>query len=110
MVDNSENESDCEYSKGEHERGNDDTEDEGVPNTMIVVRHAEDTPPFIRALHLEVMHAPEFPEYANMVSGYIANGEFHVGMIFSDQEAVIRIVKNYSIFRSMDYKVQSQNE
>ena len=41
----------------------------GGPNVAIVVQHAEDTPPFMRALHFEAMHAPKFPEYSNMVSG-----------------------------------------
>ena len=75
MVDNSEGESDGEYSEGEHESGYDDTEDEGGLNTAIAVQHAEDTPLFMRTLHLEAMHALEFPEYTNIVSGYVANGE-----------------------------------
>ena len=105
MVDNSEDESDAEYSEGEHESGDDDTDDEGGLNTTIATQHAEDTPPFMRALHLEAMHTPEFPEYANMVSGYVADGEFHAGMIFSDREVVVQAVKNYSLSRSVDYKV-----
>ena len=51
------------------------------------------------------MHAPKFPEYENMVSGYVADGEFHTGMIFSNQKVVVRVVKNYNISRSLDYKV-----
>ena len=86
MVDNSEGESDGEYSEWEHESGSNDTDDEGGPNIAIAVQHTEDTPPFMRALHLEAMHAPEFPEYANMVSGNAADGEFYSGMIFSDRE------------------------
>ena len=105
LTDNSEGESDAEYSKGKHESGSDDTDDEGGPNTAIAIQHAEDTPPFMRALHLKVMHAPEFSEYANMVSGNVVDGEFDGGMIFNDREAVVHSVKNYSISRSVDYKV-----
>ena len=89
MVDNSEGENDAEYSKGEHESGGDDIDDEGGPNTAIAAQHAENTPPFMQALHLEAMHASWFPEYANMVSDYAVGGEFHDGMIFSDRETVV---------------------
>ena len=59
----------------------------------------------MRTLHLEGIHALEFLEYANMVSGYVVDSEFHAGMIFNDRKAVILVVKNYSISRSVDYKV-----
>ena len=106
MVDNSESESDGENSEGEHESGGgDDTDDERGPNTVVADQHIEDTPPFMRTLHLEAMHTPEFPEYANMVSSNAPDGEFYSGMIFNDREAVVRAVKNYNISRSVDYKV-----
>ena len=89
MVDNSEGKNDGEYSEGEHESGDDDTDDKGGPNTAIAVQHVEDTPPFMMALHLEVMHSHEFVEYANMVIGYVVDDEFHGGMIFSDREAIV---------------------
>ena len=76
MVDNSEGESDGKYSEGKYEIGGDDTDNDGGPNTTITVQHAEDTPSFIQALHLEAMHAPKFPKYANIVNGYVADGEF----------------------------------
>ena len=89
MVDNSEGESDGEYTKGKHESGGDDTDDEGGPNTIIAIQHVEDTPSFMQALHIEAMHASEFPEYANIVSGNVADGEFYGGMMFNDQEAIV---------------------
>ena len=102
---NSEGESEAEYSEGEHESGGDDTDDEGGPNTAIAAQRAENTPLFMRALHFQAIHTPKFPEYVNMVSGYVANEEFHGGMIFSNREVIVRAVKNYSISRSVDYKV-----
>ena len=89
MVDNSEGENDGEYLEEKHESGGDDTNDEGGPNTTITVQHTKDTPPFMQALHLEAMHAPEFPEYANMVNGNVADGEFYSGMILSNREAIV---------------------
>ena len=59
----------------------------------------------MQALHLKAMYALEFSEYVNIVSGYVADGEFHAGMIFSDREAIVQAVKNYSLSRSVDYKV-----
>ena len=40
-----------------------------------------------------------------MASGYVVDGESHIGMQFNDQETIIRVVKNYNISRSVDYKV-----
>ena len=43
----------------------------------------------MRALDLDAIGAPEFPEYVNMVGGYVADGELCIGMEFSDREAVV---------------------
>ncbi|QHO04778.1 uncharacterized protein DS421_13g443080 [Arachis hypogaea] len=56
-------------------------------------------PSFMRVLDLEAMHVPEFPEYMSV------DGEFAVGMEFSFREFVIRAMKEYSIRRSVDYRV-----
>ncbi|RYQ89454.1 hypothetical protein Ahy_B09g096091 isoform M [Arachis hypogaea] len=56
-------------------------------------------PSFMRVLDLEAMHVPEFPEYMSV------DGEFAVGMEFSSRESVIRAMKEYSIRRSVDYRV-----
>ena len=71
----------------------------------MAVQHVEDSPPFMRALHLETIHTFEFPEYANMASGYATNCELYVGMQFNDRETVVRAFKTYNISRSMDYKL-----
>ena len=55
----------------------------------MAVHHTEDAPHFKRTLHLEVTHAPEFLEYVNMASDYIAHGELHVRMQFNDREAIL---------------------
>ncbi|RYR47620.1 hypothetical protein Ahy_A07g033563 [Arachis hypogaea] len=54
---------------------------------------------FMRVLDLEAMHAPEFPEYMS------ADGEFAVGIEFSSREAVIKAMKEYTLRRSVDYRV-----
>ncbi|RYQ88650.1 hypothetical protein Ahy_B09g095721 isoform C [Arachis hypogaea] len=56
-------------------------------------------PSFMRVLDLEAMHVPEYPEYMT------ADGEFAIGMEFSSREAVIKAVKEYTIRRSVDYRV-----
>ncbi|RYQ79106.1 hypothetical protein Ahy_Scaffold7g108305 [Arachis hypogaea] len=56
-------------------------------------------PSFMRVLNLEAMHVPEFPDYIN------ADGEFAVGMEFSSRDAVIKAIKEYTIRRSVDYRV-----
>ena len=61
-----------------------DADDEGVPNPMLEIQHPKQPPLFMRTLHLEAMHAPVFSEYANIASGYIADGELLVGMQFNN--------------------------
>ncbi|RYR57758.1 hypothetical protein Ahy_A05g023463 [Arachis hypogaea] len=64
-----------------------------VTNALVNEEPFEE-PSFIRVLNLEVMHAPEFPDYMN------ADGEIVVGMEFSSREAVIKAMKE-----SVDYRV-----
>ncbi|XP_016196174.1 uncharacterized protein LOC107637255 [Arachis ipaensis] len=62
-------------------------------------------PSFMRALDLEAMHALEFPEYVTAEVPIVADGEFAIGMEFSSREAVIKAAKEYTIRRSVDYRV-----
>ncbi|RYR37533.1 hypothetical protein Ahy_A09g042411 [Arachis hypogaea] len=62
-------------------------------------------PSFMRALDLEAMHVPEFPEYMTVEVPIVADGEFGIGMEFSSREAIIKAVKEYTIRRSVDYRV-----
>ena len=59
----------------------------------------------MRALDLDAMGAPEFPEYVNMAGSYVAGGELCDGMEFSDREAVIQAIKDYNISKLVEYKV-----
>ena len=52
--------------KSDNDDANDDTDDESIPNIAMAVQHAEDPPSFMRVLHFEAMHAPEFLEYAKI--------------------------------------------
>ncbi|RYR53510.1 hypothetical protein Ahy_A06g028665 [Arachis hypogaea] len=61
--------------------------------------HSFEESSFMQVLDLEAMHASEFPEYMS------ANGEFAVGMEFSSREAVIMVMKDYTIRRGIDYRV-----
>ncbi|RYR44131.1 hypothetical protein Ahy_A08g040516 [Arachis hypogaea] len=62
-------------------------------------------PSFMRVLDLEAMHVPEFPDYTNAEIPFLVDGEFAVGMEFSSREAVIKAIKEYTIRRSVDYRV-----
>ncbi|RYQ89323.1 hypothetical protein Ahy_B09g096028 isoform F [Arachis hypogaea] len=62
-------------------------------------------PSFMQALDLEAMHAPEFPEYMTAEVPIVADGEFAIGVEFSSREAVIKAIKEYTIQRSVDYRV-----
>ncbi|RYR07746.1 hypothetical protein Ahy_B05g075162 [Arachis hypogaea] len=73
----------------------------------IVSQHPFGVPSFMRTLDLEVMHAPEIPEYANTGEGNAAakDGEFSVGMEFGSRESVISAIKSYNISRGVYYTV-----
>ncbi|RYR23621.1 hypothetical protein Ahy_B03g068818 [Arachis hypogaea] len=62
-------------------------------------------PSFMRVLDLEAMHVPKYPEYMTAEVPIVADGEFAIGMEFSSREAVIKAVKEYTIRRSVDYRV-----
>ncbi|RYQ98494.1 hypothetical protein Ahy_B07g086223 [Arachis hypogaea] len=63
-------------------------------------------PTFMRSLDLEAMHAPEFPQYVNAAELLVMmDGEFTVEMEFSSREAVIKVMKDYTIRRGVDYRV-----
>ena len=40
-----------------------------------------------------------------MASSYVAGGALCVGMEFSDREAIVQVIKDYNISKSVDYKV-----
>ena len=89
-------ESDNDYVEGEHgssddgadNDANENENDKNVPN-IALNQYPYNPPSFMRALHLEVMYAPEFPKCANMSSDYTADGELCVGMQFTDRDAVV---------------------
>ncbi|XP_016192012.1 uncharacterized protein LOC107632888 [Arachis ipaensis] len=63
-------------------------------------------PSFTRSLDLEAMHAPEFPQYMNTAKlPIVVDSEFTVGMKFSSREAIIKVMKDYTIRRGVDYRV-----
>ncbi|RYR56525.1 hypothetical protein Ahy_A05g022226 [Arachis hypogaea] len=69
-------------------------------------QHPFEESSFMRALDLEAMHAPEFSKYMNAVEILImADSEFTVKMEFSFREAVIIMMKDYTIHRGVDYRV-----
>ncbi|RYQ98787.1 hypothetical protein Ahy_B07g086583 [Arachis hypogaea] len=70
----------------------------------LVNQHPFVEPTFMRSLDLEAVHTLEFPEYMNAELPVVADGEFIVGMEFSSREAVIKVMKDYTIRRGMDYR------
>ncbi|MED6151792.1 hypothetical protein PIB30_085823 [Stylosanthes scabra] len=58
---------------------------------------------FMRVLDEEAMKEPEFAEDMNPGPTYVPGGEFAIGMEFNSRESVIKTVKEYTIFRGVDY-------
>ncbi|XP_057759746.1 uncharacterized protein LOC130980121 [Arachis stenosperma] len=91
--------------------GDEDQADRGMCPDVTEVANALankvpfEEPSFMRVLDLEAMHVPEFPEYMTAEIPMVADGEFAVGMEFSSREVVIKAVKEYTIRRSVDYRV-----
>ncbi|XP_057724710.1 uncharacterized protein LOC130940554 [Arachis stenosperma] len=107
-INNSESDNFLEQEHRSGGNGADDTDgcedEENVPN-RVAIEHPFKPVPFMRTLDLEAMHAPEFPEYVNVSKNYAANGELCVGMLFKNKEGVVQAIKNYSLSKSVDYKV-----
>ncbi|RYQ99287.1 hypothetical protein Ahy_B07g087195 [Arachis hypogaea] len=89
-------------------------EDQGdgamAPNVVDVAnalanKHPFEEPSFMWVLDLEAIHAPEFPEYMSAEIPMVADGEFAVGMELSSREAIIMVIKDYTIRRAVDYRV-----
>ncbi|RYQ95247.1 hypothetical protein Ahy_B08g090315 [Arachis hypogaea] len=82
--------------------------------SMVRSQHSFGVPSFMRALDLETMNAPKFSESSNSelrncYSAYtdvsfVQDGEFVVGMESSSREAVVMAIRNYTIFRDVDYR------
>ncbi|RYR26451.1 hypothetical protein Ahy_B02g060685 [Arachis hypogaea] len=107
--DNNNNEEEFEVNY-EADDENDDGDLAGNPTVQNeadanVSQHPFGVPYFMRTLDLEAMHAPKFPEYANMGEGNVAAGdcEFSVRMEFGSRESVISAIKSYTISRVVDY-------
>ncbi|XP_015952502.1 uncharacterized protein LOC107477049 [Arachis duranensis] len=92
------------YNDEEQEDCTIESDVEDVPNALVS-EHPFEEPSFMRALDLDAMNAPEFPEYANVDPPVVKDGEFVIGMEFNSREAVIKVVKDYTIHRGVDYQV-----
>ncbi|RYR21924.1 hypothetical protein Ahy_B03g067216 [Arachis hypogaea] len=93
--------------------GDEDQGDETMAPDVIEVANALanevsfEEPSFMQVLDLEAMHVAEFPEYMSVEVPVVADGEFAIGMEFSSREAVIKAIKEYSIRRSVDYRLHA---
>ncbi|RYR56669.1 hypothetical protein Ahy_A05g022352 [Arachis hypogaea] len=64
-----------------------------------------DIPSSMCSLDLYTMHAPKFPEYANIGVADIEDGEFIIEMKYGSRKSVIAAIRSYTIFRGVDYVV-----
>ncbi|XP_020992734.1 uncharacterized protein LOC110278802 [Arachis duranensis] len=62
-------------------------------------------PLFMRELDLDTMHAPEFPEYANIGVADPEDGDFRIGMEYSSRKSVVTIIRSFTISIGVDYDV-----
>nr|XP_025669739.1 uncharacterized protein LOC112769435 [Arachis hypogaea] len=113
---NSESEEEFEINEVVGQDGDEDQADGSVAPNVTDVANALaneepfEEPSFLRVLDLETMHAPEFPDYMSASAflaevPFVADGEFAMGMEFSSREAVIKAMKEYTLRRSVDYRV-----
>nr|XP_025607674.1 uncharacterized protein LOC112701090 [Arachis hypogaea] len=89
--DDSEEEFEANYEVDDENDDGDLAGNPAVPNEAhaVISQQPFGVPSFMWTLDLEAMHAPEFPEYANMGEGNAAaeDGEFSVGMEFGSRES-----------------------
>ncbi|RYQ83701.1 hypothetical protein Ahy_B10g102492 [Arachis hypogaea] len=71
----------------------------------VVKQHLFGVSSFMRTLDLVAIHAPKFPEYANLGEGNVAveDGEFNIRMEFGSRESMISSIKSYTISIGVDY-------
>ncbi|XP_025701646.1 uncharacterized protein [Arachis hypogaea] len=105
------NDSDEEF-EPTYEAGDQDEDDNGgskaVAETLVVspaVNQLTNVSPFMRSLDLDAIHAPEFPEYANIGVVDLKDGEFRIGMEYSSRKSVIAAIQSYTISRRVDYVI-----
>ncbi|RYR22067.1 hypothetical protein Ahy_B03g067354 [Arachis hypogaea] len=67
--------------------------------------NSDDGAPPLCSLDLDVMHAPEFSEYANIGVVDLEDTEFRIGMECSSRKLIIALIRSYTIFRGVDYVV-----
>ncbi|RYR39529.1 hypothetical protein Ahy_A09g045087 [Arachis hypogaea] len=103
------NDSDEEF-EATYEAGDNDEDDDGggetVTETLVVppaVSQMMVIPPFMRNLDLDAMHAPKFPEYANIDTEQWVDGEFRIRMKYGSRKLVIVAIRSYTISKAVDY-------
>ncbi|RYR75382.1 hypothetical protein Ahy_A02g010035 [Arachis hypogaea] len=107
MNDDSNEEFEATYEAGD-EDADDDVGGKAVAETLVVpvtVSQPMSVPPFMRSLNLDVMYAPKFSEYANIGVADLEDGEFRIRMEYGSRKSVIAAIRNYIIFRGVDYVV-----
>ncbi|XP_015953842.1 uncharacterized protein LOC107478216 [Arachis duranensis] len=106
---NSDSEEDFEatYEAGDEDEDGDVGVEAAAENVVVHPSSSQpmDVPPFMRELDLEAMHAPEFPEYANIGIADPEDGEFRIGMEYSSRKSVVAAIRNFTISKGVDYEV-----
>ncbi|QHO04709.1 uncharacterized protein DS421_13g442520 [Arachis hypogaea] len=106
---NSDSEEDFEatYEAGDEDEDGDVGVEAAAENVVVHPSSSQpmDVPPFMRELDLEAMHAPEFPEYANIGAADPEDGEFRIGMEYSSRKSVVASIRNFTISKGVDYEV-----
>ncbi|XP_025685692.1 uncharacterized protein [Arachis hypogaea] len=106
---NSDSEKDFEatYEAGDEDEDSDVGVEAAAENVVVHPSSSQpmDVPPFMRELDLEAMHAPEFPEYANIGVADPEDGEFRIGMEYSSRKSVVAAIRNFTISKGVDYEV-----
>ncbi|XP_015939277.1 uncharacterized protein LOC107464828 [Arachis duranensis] len=106
---NSDSEEDFEatYEAGDEDEDSDVGVETAAYNVVVhpSISQPMNVPPFMRELDLDVMHAPEFPEYSNIDVADPEDGEFQIGVEYSSRKSVVAAIRSYTIARGVDYDV-----
>ncbi|RYR34001.1 hypothetical protein Ahy_A10g048705 [Arachis hypogaea] len=79
--------------------------DVGDVTNTLTSQHPSKKPSFIHVLDLNAINTPKFLKFINANPVVVTDGEFVINIEFSSRETVIAAIKDYTICRSVDYRV-----
>ncbi|KAL4316409.1 hypothetical protein AHAS_Ahas15G0282200 [Arachis hypogaea] len=72
---------------------------------IVASQHSFDMSSFMCALVFDAMQTPKIFKFVNPSISFVQDGEFAVRMEFSSRETIVISIRNYTLFKGVDYKV-----